>query len=157
MRDDGDEVRARALELAEALRRLPFEGVERRLVDGERGLVRQRADEADLLLLEFDVVGDLEDHRAEEPVADEERQRDVVERDDGPSLRERAVSGLCRGTLRLSRPRALADLVVLAQVDRAARARIHPDQAIHDEREHLVELERGREDVRDLEERRHLA
>ena len=50
VRDDRDEVRARPLELPEALGGLALERVERGLVDRERRLVRERADEPDFLL-----------------------------------------------------------------------------------------------------------
>src|SRR5438270_742994 len=60
VRDDRDEVRARSLELAEALGCLALERVERGLVDRERRLVRERADEPDFLLEELLVVGNLQ-------------------------------------------------------------------------------------------------
>ena len=68
MRDNGHEVGARPLELAESLGRLALESVERCLVDRERGLVRERADETHLLLEELLVVGDLQHHGAEEAI-----------------------------------------------------------------------------------------
>src|SRR5204863_353675 len=73
---------------AETLGGLPLERVERRLVDRERRLVRKRANEAHLLLKELLVVGDLQHDGAEETIVRDERDRDVVERDDRPAFVE---------------------------------------------------------------------
>jgi len=69
MRDDRDELAPCALELSQALAGPPLQGEERRLVDRERGLVRERPDEGDLRLGEGDLTGDAERDRAEESVA----------------------------------------------------------------------------------------
>ena len=57
VRDDGHELRARPFELAQALRGLTLERVQGRLVDRQRRLVRERADERDLLVRQLDARG----------------------------------------------------------------------------------------------------
>ena len=93
MRDDGHELRARPFELAQALRGLTLERVQGRLVDRQRRLVRERADERDLLVRQLDACGHAQRDRAEEPIAGEERERHVIALDDRPRLRHRASRG----------------------------------------------------------------
>ena len=153
-----DEVRARALELAQALGRLQLERVQRRLVDRERGLVRERADEAHLFVEKLGVVRDLEHDRAEEPLVRDERHGDVVERDDRPALGDRAARRERRGLPELARAGALdGGIAFVVQQDRAGRTGVDADEPVHDEREHLVEVERRGQHVGDLEQRGHLA
>ena len=82
----------------------------------------------------------------------------MVEGDDRPPLGERALRGSARGLAELAATSTLAHRVAfLAQQDRAGRAGVDTDEPIDDERQHLVEIQRRGEDVRDLEERRDLA
>ena len=77
----------------------------------------------------------------------------MIERDDRPALGDRTVGGVRRGALQLTRARALAVLALLAEEDRARRARVDAHQAVDDQGQHLVEIERRCQHVGDLEER----
>ncbi len=158
VRDDRDEVRPRPLELAEALGRLALEGIERRLVDRERRLVRESTDEPHLLLEELLVVGNLQHHGAEKTVVRDERHRDVVEGHDRTALGERALRGSASTFAELAAARPLADGVAFfAEKDGAGSSGVNAHKAVDHQREHLVEVQGRREDVRDLEERGDLA
>ncbi len=81
----------------------------------------------------------------------------MIEGHDRPALGERALRRRARGLAELAAPRPLADgVALLPQKDRAGRARVDADQAVDDQRQHLVEVEGRREDVRDLEKGRDL-
>src|SRR5258708_6449138 len=80
VRHDRDEVGPRAVELAEALGGRALEGVERRLVDRERGLVGERAGEGDLGLGELRLPGHRERHDPDDAVAGDEPRPEPVRR-----------------------------------------------------------------------------
>src|SRR5206468_9897438 len=91
-------------------------------------------------------------------VVRDERHRDVIEGHDRTALGERALRGSASTFAELAAARPLADGVAFfAQKDRAGSSGVDAYEAVDHQREHLVEVQGRREDVRDLEERGDLA